>query len=341
MISIVASGTTRHRHQDLEFFMINEQAHRDEGTQKHFIISRATEAIPEDISQLKKEVWFCMWRKRMWPYREVGTGNTLYWYDTDEKAIALKSQIIAFDRFKYESKDEVRQRIIDRFHIDPSPDPYFKKKNDEQGYCIAFRASADTSLNIPIPEDLKFPLLGWLRCDEKISEHWLKERSPNKGDGTDTSEINHLAQSLSNEGYFNTQNLEDERKRTQREVVQRRGQPDFRKKILAAYNARCAVTSCNAPQALEAAHIIPYLGEHSNHVSNGLLLRSDIHTLFDLRLIGIHPKSHTVSLAPGLTNTCYKELEGKGIVTPDNPDLHPSQDALSQRWDIFEKNHKS
>ena len=94
-------------------------------------------------------------------------------------------------------------------------------------------------------------------------------------------------ETLISEGYFDPANTKDERDRTLREIVQRRGQPKFRYDLIAAYGGKCAVTGCDVLQALEAAHISPYLGEQSNHVSNGLLLRADIHTLFDLNLFAI------------------------------------------------------
>ncbi len=48
-----------------------------------------------------------------------------------------------------------------------------------------------------------------------------------------------------------------------------------------AYGGRCAVTNCDIEDVLEAAHISPYNGPSTDQVYNGLLLRTDIHTLFD------------------------------------------------------------
>ncbi|WP_200883691.1 HNH endonuclease [Archangium violaceum] len=52
-----------------------------------------------------------------------------------------------------------------------------------------------------------------------------------------------------------------------------------------AYGGRCALTDCEEPRVLEAAHIFPYHGPQTNHVTNGLLLRADLHVLFDLGLL--------------------------------------------------------
>ncbi|MEI9912276.1 MAG: HNH endonuclease signature motif containing protein [Bacteroidota bacterium] len=81
----------------------------------------------------------------------------------------------------------------------------------------------------------------------------------------------------------------------QRQLKERRGQKQFRDAIIKRYGSKCMVTGCKIPDILEAAHINPYKGEKDNHPANGLLLRADIHTLFDLDLIGIHPTSFAVS----------------------------------------------
>src|ERR1700722_13605652 len=80
---------------------------------------------------------------------------------------------------------------------------------------------------------------------------------------------------------FDPKNIKDARERIRRTIVQRRGQAKFRNALLEAYGSRCAISGCGALEVLEAAHICPYQGSATNHVTNGLLLRADIHTLFD------------------------------------------------------------
>lgn len=55
--------------------------------------------------------------------------------------------------------------------------------------------------------------------------------------------------------------------------------------VLDAYGGQCAITGSDAGPALEAAHPRPYRGVDSNVISDGLPLRGDIHTLFDLGLL--------------------------------------------------------
>lgn len=61
----------------------------------------------------------------------------------------------------------------------------------------------------------------------------------------------------------------------------RLGQGAFRVLVTDAYQRRCAVTGERTLPVLEAAHIRPFAELGPHHVENGLLLRSDLHTLFD------------------------------------------------------------
>jgi len=128
--------------------------------------------------------------------------------------------------------------------------------------------------------------------------------------------------------YFDPTNLMDGRQRTIASVVQRRGQPAFRRALLKAYGGKCAVTDCDAEEALEAAHIIPYQGTETNHVTNGLLMRADLHSLFDLGLVAIDSQTMTILLGTGLMNSAYKDLAGRRIGLPENPEDQPSSIAL-------------
>lgn len=128
----------------------------------------------------------------------------------------------------------------------------------------------------------------------------------------------------------------DARKRTTKDVVARQGQAQFRDALIRAYEGRCAITGCDSPYALEAAHIRPYLGKHTNIVTNGLLLRADIHTLFDLGLLAVSPATRTVVLSDRLSGDHYKSLQGRPLSIPANPEHHPSHDLLTERWTWFE-----
>tara|TARA_A100001015_G_scaffold260162_1_gene304674 strand:- start:210 stop:1163 length:954 start_codon:yes stop_codon:yes gene_type:complete len=127
---------------------------------------------------------------------------------------------------------------------------------------------------------------------------------------------------------FEAGKLLDARKKVSQLISKRQGQPSFRRSIVDAYGASCAITSYDALQALEAAHILPYRGDYTNHVCNGLLLRSDIHSLFDQGLIAIHPTDMNVLLSQKLSGTKYEALEGSDFREPISDRFRPSEKAL-------------
>jgi hypothetical protein len=138
------------------------------------------------------------------------------------------------------------------------------------------------------------------------------------------------AEHADSEGEFEPGNTTENQDRVLRAINLRRGQPDFRRKLLKAYGGRCALSGCNCQDALEAAHIRRYGGLETNHIQNGLLLRCDLHTLFDLGRIGIDPKSSTVVIADTLLNTVYAKLKGKKLRLPINPANHPNPEVLRE-----------
>ncbi len=124
----------------------------------------------------------------------------------------------------------------------------------------------------------------------------------------------------------------DDRRKTIAQVVRRQGQPHFRRLLLRAYNGRCAMSAYDAEPALEAAHIMPYCGEQTNHPANGLLLRGDIHDLFDLGLIAVD-SSARLRLATALAGTMYESLHGQALRVPSDPTLRPSEEALQLHYE--------
>jgi putative restriction endonuclease len=129
---------------------------------------------------------------------------------------------------------------------------------------------------------------------------------------------------------FDPRAIKDERERVLTTILQRQGQPGFRRTLMKAYGSRCAVSSYDAPQALEAAHIVPYRGPVTNHPSNGLLLRADLHSLFDLGLVAVDPDEWRLLLSPDIRMSSYEKFHGAEIRRPSDPSLHPSAEALKE-----------
>ncbi|MFE5878649.1 HNH endonuclease [Rhodococcus sp. NPDC056506] len=120
---------------------------------------------------------------------------------------------------------------------------------------------------------------------------------------------------------------EDLRARSKRTINIRRGQGKFRDSRIDSYHAKCAVTGSPALAVLEAAHINRYFGDHSHHATNGLLLRADTLTLFNLLRITVD-ESRLLRVDPKLTGTDYEPLDGTPLRLPANRAHHPNVDAL-------------
>jgi len=143
------------------------------------------------------------------------------------------------------------------------------------------------------------------------------------------------AESAESRHEFDPTSVEDARRRTARSIVQRRGQRAFRQRLVEAYGGECAITGCSTVEVLEAAHIFPYMGPDTNDVTNGLLLRADVHLLFDFGLIEIDPKSLKVTLSPALAGTEYEQLNHARIRLPKAKGLWPSKAALEKRLEML------
>ncbi|MFD4368681.1 HNH endonuclease [Rhodococcus sp. NPDC058521] len=122
---------------------------------------------------------------------------------------------------------------------------------------------------------------------------------------------------------------DDMRERARRQITVRRGQSRFRADLMDAYAGTCAVTGSTVTSVLEAAHIDRYFGDHTNHVANGLLLRSDIHTLFDLGVLTVS-SSLTIQLAPWLQDSEYGDYHDQPLRLPSEPHKRPASDALER-----------
>jgi hypothetical protein len=90
------------------------------------------------------------------------------------------------------------------------------------------------------------------------------------------------------------------------------------------------VTDTGIQGLLEAAHISPYKGDHTDKVTNGPLLRADIHALFDLHLLTVLP-DYTVRLAPEVRTEPYAPCEGGRIRVPGHRPHRPDPEVLRER----------
>ena len=112
-------------------------------------------------------------------------------------------------------------------------------------------------------------------------------------------------------------------------IAIRRGQGEFREALLDAFDRACCISGSTVEAALEAAHIRPYRGPASHAADNGLLLRADLHTLFDLHLVTVLPYG-TVRVAPALLGSEYEQYDERQLRRPGDLTFAPARAALTE-----------
>jgi putative restriction endonuclease len=116
----------------------------------------------------------------------------------------------------------------------------------------------------------------------------------------------------------------------------RLGQSSFKAVVLDAYHRRCAISGTHIPPVLQAAHIRPVTAGGEHRLDNGLLLRSDIHTLFDQGYLGVDPKFR-LCVSPRLREDFsngdqFYAQAGQVIQLPERRVDRPSREFLE--WHI-------
>jgi hypothetical protein len=120
----------------------------------------------------------------------------------------------------------------------------------------------------------------------------------------------------------------------EREWLSRLSRPQqaaFRSKLIDLYGG-CALTGCTTVAALEAAHVRTVAAGGHDQASNGILLRADLHKLFDANLIAIDPRTGAIRVA----RTCKPDY-GRLVsgIRFKSPRGGPRLKDFQQRWDAF------
>lgn len=128
----------------------------------------------------------------------------------------------------------------------------------------------------------------------------------------------------------------DDRKKSLVQQVRRERQGEFRRQLMVAYSGACAATGTDVPAVLQAAHIDPYRGRKSQVASNGMLLRADIHLLYDAHLITVLPEKNTIRVGKQLKGSYYWQFDRRKINIPSDPLLRPNDVLLEMHMREFE-----
>lgn len=150
---------------------------------------------------------------------------------------------------------------------------------------------------------------------EKMSAELPHETRISRSEGWEREILNHKDDLL--------KGLHDRKTTVQKA---RPGQAQFRDALMERYKGRCVISKCAIPEALEAAHVMPHTGDPKwDHPDNGMMLRRDLHALFDAMLWSIDPTNNRVQVAENLKTTSYRKLDGRAVdarVAPELLEVH-------------------
>ncbi len=154
------------------------------------------------------------------------------------------------------------------------------------------------------------------------SSDWGDETPPNQTplNTTDSSKT---------QNPLNIPRTNEEKRYAYYKTLARPEQSNFRKMLLEGYNTACVITGCTTKAALEAAHIIPFSQDGEDTLENGLLLRADLHLLFDKGFMFVNPKTSEVHFKE--TDKNYDKYTHAKI--PDNDKL---RENLKIHWQKFQ-----
>jgi len=129
--------------------------------------------------------------------------------------------------------------------------------------------------------------------------------------------------------FFDFKNIGDAKKKIKKLITLRQGQPKFRNRLLKNYSFKCCISKCDVIDTLEACHIYSYMGPKTNHLTNGLILRSDLHILYDKGLICID-ENYKVKISGKIKNSdWYSQFHGISITKPI--ENYPNKEAIKYK----------
>lgn len=196
----------------------------------------------------------------------------------------------------------------------------------------------DTEVGCTVVTDVFYlPEPKWIPVASRFAREIMVGKSYDTNDAVSASLWSELQEARRSSAISEPEHGSQEQARFGRSFLTqaRLGQGSFRTLVIDAYRRRCAITGESTLPTLEAAHIRPYaeLGPHS--VSNGLLLRSDFHKLFDAGLVTVEP-DYRVRVSGRIKDQyfngkAYYRLHGHSLVgLPQDCRDHPNAEFL--RW---------
>ena len=201
-----------------------------------------------------------------------------------------------------------------------------------------FRADAHPAQNVGcviLTEPFFFPKEQWIPAPPSWSPNIVRGKGYSLDEPEGRALLDAVRERLHMQGETDGPLIpSDEPDRPMHWVRGRLGQGAFRALVTDAYTRRCAISGERTLPALEAAHIKPYAEFGPNRTENGLLLRSDLHKLFDACYVTVTPErrievSHRIKEEFENGRDYYRYHGQKLAVLPGDASERPDPGYLS------------
>lgn len=133
-----------------------------------YIVSRGYE-IDEQV--LKENVFYQVWSKKLFPYKNLKVDDIIYWYDRKLNKINYKTEVAKIARFEFSNRKALLDGI-NKFFGHVQGEDYLKTKGNI-GYCMCYRIKNPKKVSFYRPAGVRLPQFGWLEVNEEIKEEWL------------------------------------------------------------------------------------------------------------------------------------------------------------------------
>lgn len=125
----------------------------------------------------------------------------------------------------------------------------------------------------------------------------------------------------------------EEDKRTYSLKVNRQHQSSFRQRLIEAYGGKCMISGCTELSTLDACHIVPAGPKETYLTRNGLLMRTDLHRLFDEGLLSINP--HTALVETKSNSLDYQKFNNRRVFFPIDEEDGPDPLSLMNHYELY------
>ena len=135
---------------------------------QRWVTSRGLDGLPTDRQAMLDAVWFNMWRARLRPYRELGAGDTVFFYDPSSRRVRWQTRVSRVFTDTYESKTaaaRVMARTFGGSQAGFTGSAYFQQALPA-GHLLARTNDEVVPVDLAKPEGVRFPQQGWLRVDD-------------------------------------------------------------------------------------------------------------------------------------------------------------------------------